>query len=70
MKKFKDVEILTDNVYLNVENGSLVKTITMTTKEAQNIYGDLDVVMVSEPRHEGEGDYRKEGITDVILKEK
>lgn len=68
MKKFKDTEILTDNVYLNIENGSLVKTVSMTTKEAQNIYGELDVVSVSEPRYEGgEG---KEGITDVILKEK
>lgn len=53
MAKFKDIEILTRQVYLNIESEerSEVETKGMTTQEALAEYGELEVLEVGEPQY-------------------
>lgn len=52
MKKFKDTEILTKQVYLNIEkeNGD-VETMSLSTVQALAEYGELEAVSVGEPNY-------------------
>lgn len=83
MAKFKDIEILTKQVYLNIEKNEEVETKGMTTKDAIANYGELEVLEVGEPQYttvnEGtsptgrkskreDEDPRKPGTTNVRLK--
>lgn len=56
MEKFKDTEILTRQVYLNIESEerSEVETKGMTTQEAIAEYGELEVLVVGEPQYASE----------------
>ena len=53
MAKFKDTEILTRQVYLNIESEerSEVETKGMTTQEAIAEYGELEVLDVGDPQY-------------------
>lgn len=53
MAKLKDTEILTQQVYLNIENEQTaeVETKGMTTKEAIAEHGELEVIEVGEPQY-------------------
>ena len=51
MAKFKDIEILTKQVYLNIEKNEEVETKGMTTKDAIANYGELEVLEVGEPQY-------------------
>lgn len=57
MAKFKDTEILTRQVYLNIESEerSEVETKGMTTQEALAEYGELEVLEVGDPQYSNEG---------------
>lgn len=83
MAKFKDTEVLTNQVYLNIKQGENVETATMSTTSALRKYGEKEVVYISDPRYSEENithepdkgnkgrktstNTRKAGITDVIL---
>lgn len=82
MAKLRETEILTNKVYLNIENDDEVETKSMSTEDALADYGDLEVLSVGEPRYgssqrkpdnkrgrskrAGE-DTRQEGMTDILL---
>lgn len=83
MAKFKDIEIQTKQVYLNIEKNEEVETKGMTTQEAIATYGDMEVLEVGDPQYTtvNEGtvptgrkgkreneDPRKPGTTNVRLK--
>lgn len=53
MEKFKDTEILTRQVYLNIESEERgeVETKGMTTQEAIAEYGELEVLEVGDPQY-------------------
>lgn len=53
MAKFKDTEILTRQVYLNIESEERgeVETKSMTTQKALAEYGELEVLEVGDPQY-------------------
>lgn len=51
MAKFKDTEVLTKQVYLNIKQGDSVETKTMPTAQALQVYGEKEVVFIYEPRY-------------------
>lgn len=56
MAKLKDTEILTRQVYLNIESEERgeVETRGMATKDAISEYGELEVIEVGEPQYSSE----------------
>ena len=54
MAKFKDTEVLTKQVYLNIKQGDSVETRTMPTAQALQVYGEKEVVFIYEPRYTSE----------------
>lgn len=56
MAKLKDTEILTRQVYLNIESEERgeVETKDMATKDALAEYGELEVLEVGEPQYSSE----------------
>lgn len=77
MKKLKNTEILTKQVYLNIEkeNGE-VDTLSLSTEKAIADYGELYVKRIGEPHYSHEGgeegandsEGRKSGLTDLVLR--
>ena len=74
---FKDLEIATGSVYLNIVSGEEVQTATLDTDKAKAQYGDLEVesyeVMTPATEQEETTDkkkkkQKKDGLTNVILK--
>lgn len=54
MAKFKDTEVLTNQVYLNIKQGENVETKTMPTAQALQVYGEKEVIYIYEPRYTNE----------------
>ena len=52
MPKLRELEILTKQVYLNIEREEEVETVSMSTEQAISEYGELEVVSVGEPRYD------------------